>query len=81
MEQLHGAGVGEKFLKVGRVVAIALEFHEMRIAVAGRKLHEAEPVAVVLQPHRLGIDGDVALKFKPVGQVAFMQVNGNGRAP
>ena len=34
------------------------ELHQMGRPIARRELHEAEPVAQVLETHRLRVDGD-----------------------
>jgi len=44
-------------------------------------LHEAQPVAFVVESHRLGIDGDVALERHAFGQVALMQDIGDMPSP
>jgi len=31
---------------------------EVRIAVPGRELHQAQPIAMRVQPHRFGVDRD-----------------------
>ena len=46
----------------------------MRVAVAARQLHEAEPVAMRVEAHRLGIDRDRVAEQKTLGQVAAMQL-------
>ena len=59
--------------------ALALEAlrdaHEMGVAVARAELHEAEPVAVGVEAHRLGGDGHDRAEIEPVGKVAFMRLD------
>ena len=44
------------------------------IAGAARQLNETQPVAVRVQPHRLGVDRDGVAEHEPLGQVAAMQL-------
>jgi hypothetical protein len=46
----------------------------MGIAVAARQLNEAQPVAMRVQPHCLGIYGNGRAEGNPVGQIAMMQL-------
>ena len=55
------------------------ELHEMRGAVAGRKLHEAQAVARHLQPHRFSVDGNQRAEFEVFRQVALVDVDGQWR--
>ena len=68
VEQLQHRRVGEQPPQVGRVVAAGGELHEMGVAVAARELHEAQPVAVRVEPHRLGIDRDRIAEQSPSGR-------------
>ena len=59
------------------VVAVA-ELHDMGGAIAGRKLDEAQAVAVGVETHGLGIDGDAVAPGQTVGQITVVQVDGHG---
>ena len=71
---LQDRWVGQQPLQVRRVVAAGGELHEMGVAVAARQLRQAEPVAVRVQPHRLGVDRHRVAKQEPFGQVAAIQL-------
>src|SRR3546814_19475747 len=53
----------------------------MRIAVAGRQLHHAEPVAMGAQAHGFGIHRHHAAEIEAVGQIALIYGNGHLRVP
>ena len=53
----------------------------MRVAVSGRKLDEAQPVAMRVEPHRLGIDGDHRPQVDIFGQVTAIKPMGHPRQP
>ena len=72
MEHLLDRGVGQQPDQVGRVVAVAAEAHQMAVAVAGRQLHQAQPVAIGLQAHGLGVDRDDRPEVEPGRQVLLM---------
>src|SRR6266851_5306659 len=47
-------------------------------AVAGRELHHAQPVAVRIEPHGLGVDRDrAAAVMREVRQIAAVQADGH----
>ncbi len=56
--------------------AVRDELHQMRVAVAGGELHQAEPVAMRIEAHRLGIDRDDRAEVEAVRQVVPVQVDG-----
>ena len=58
VEDLERPRVRQQRLEARRRPVLAVELHEMGGAVAGRELHQAQPVAVRLEPQRLGVDGD-----------------------
>jgi hypothetical protein len=51
--------------------------HEMRIAVARAKLHEAKTVAIPIEPHGLGIDSDAIAERDGSEKVAVMEGDGH----
>ena len=57
---LSTAGIGQQRLEARRRPVLAVELHQMGAAVAGRELHQAQPVAVRLEAQRLGVDGDAS---------------------
>jgi hypothetical protein len=48
---------------------------DVHAAVAGRELHQAEPVAARLQPHRLGVDGHEIAIGREVAEIAVMNTD------
>ena len=86
MEQLEDRGVGQQRLDVGRAGRARRDLHHVGGAVAGRKLHDAQPVAADIETHGLGVDRDRAdLVAGEVRQIAAVQADGhcgsrNGRA-
>src|SRR5438270_13683139 len=46
----------------------------MGIAVAGRQLNQAQPVAMRVEPHRLGVDSDRRNEGEALGKLAMMQL-------
>ena len=73
MEQLERLGIGQQALQVGRGVGPALELHRMADAVAGGKLHQAQPVADRVEAERLAVDGDDRAEVEPVGQIVLVE--------
>ena len=69
---LSTLSIGEQALELRRVVVPA-ELHELGLAVAARQLHEAKPVAIGVEPERLGIDGDGVAEGTAGRQVVSMQ--------
>ena len=64
MKNLEEILVGQKPLQIrraiGRISGVRRNLHHVGGAVAGRQLNHAEPVAVEIEPHGLGIDRDRA---------------------
>ena len=55
------------------------DLHHVGGAVAGRKLHDAQPVAADIETHGLGVDRDrAALVAGEVRQIAAVQADGHG---
>src|SRR3981189_461204 len=57
---------------------ILRDLHHIGAAVAVRHLHHAEPVAMRMQPHGLGIDRHRIGVEGQIGQIAAMQAYGHG---
>ena len=74
MEDLQHRGIGEQRLEPRRVIGTLGELHEMAHAIAGRELHQAQPVAMRVQSHRLGVDGDGGAKVDAFRQIAAMKM-------
>src|SRR6202051_1271406 len=80
MKQFDNCGVGQQRLQIWAIRPLAAQrrgndLHQMRCAVPGRKLHQAESVALRVQPHRLGIDRNHRSKAQPSRQVVLMQLD------
>jgi len=67
MKKLCCAGIAKQEFQPRSGITARLELHEMRIPVTRRKLDEAQSVAVRVQPHRLGVNGDHRPKFDAFG--------------
>jgi hypothetical protein len=52
-------------------------FDKMRVTIPRRQLDKAEPVAMRVQPHRFGIDGDILAKIDSVRQVIMVKMYGH----
>ena len=81
MKNLQQRGVGEQAFEIGRVGLAQWDLHDVGGAVAGRKLHQAEPVAARIEPHGLGVDRDRAAVAREIGQIAAMQADGHCGSP
>ena len=60
--------VGEERGEVRRRALAGRDLDDIGVAVAGRKLDEAEPVAERVEPERLGVDRDRAADSATVGR-------------
>jgi hypothetical protein len=58
MKYLEHARVHEQGAQIRGRGAAARNLDDVRRAIAGRQLNDAKPVAMVVEPHCLGIDGD-----------------------
>ena len=76
VQDLEPCGIGEHRLQVGRVILPDRELHEMLVAAAVRKLHDAEPVAELVEAHRLAVHGDGTGCEHVCGQVALVEIRG-----
>jgi len=66
---------------MGRLGAPARDLDHIGTPVAWRQLDDAQPVAMVVKAHGLGIDSDRPLIAAEVGEIAAMQANGHDFAP
>ncbi len=64
MEDLQGAWVGQQRLEARRVEGARGELHQMRHPIPGGELHQAQPVAVRVEPHGLGVDCDIGAEIE-----------------
>src|SRR5690606_26634901 len=81
VEDLGHARIGEQLDQVRRLGRILGDLHHIGAAVAGRKLHHAEPVAMRVEAHGLGVDRHLAVVIGKIGQVAAMHSDGHGKSP
>src|SRR5271165_423400 len=77
MEQLCDARVGQELPQPRRPVGARCELHEMGVPVAGRQLDEAQPVAMRVEPHRLGVDRDDRAEVEPFGKITAIKSIGH----
>ncbi|MDF9865292.1 hypothetical protein M2437_004274 [Methylorubrum pseudosasae] len=78
MEDLDDAGIGQDRLEpLGRRVA-GPDLHHIGAAVAAGHLHDAEPVAMRVEPQRLGIDRDRRARREIGRQVAVVEADPGG---
>ena len=56
------------------------KLHQMAVAIATRELHQAEPVPMRVEAHRLGVDRHRIAEGEPRRQVAAMEVAAPWRA-
>ncbi len=77
VEDFRDLRIAQQRLQIRRVGVIFRDLHHIGAAVAVRQLHHAEPVAVRMQPHGLGIDRHRIGIAGQIGQVAAMQADGH----
>ncbi len=71
--------IGKQRSEIGCRAIVERDLHDIGAAIAGRELHDAEPVAMRIEPHGLGIDRHLAAGIvAEVRQVAAMQSDGHG---
>ena len=78
MEDFHDLRIGQQGRQVRRPGMILRDLHHVGAAVAVRHLHEAEPVAMWMQAHGLGVDRHRIGVAGEIGQIAAMQAYGHG---
>src|SRR5208282_4001750 len=74
VENLEHLGIGQERLQARRLVIAVGELNQMAFAEASRKLDQAQPVALRLEAHRLGVDGYGAAERQSGGKIAAMQM-------
>mmetsp|Transcript_17998 Transcript_17998/g.27408 ORF Transcript_17998/g.27408 Transcript_17998/m.27408 type:complete len:358 (-) Transcript_17998:386-1459(-) len=74
MKELEHVRISQQFAQVWGLGLAFFDLDHMRVAVASRKLHNTQPVAVRMQAHGFTIDGHNRAEVQPVGQVGDMQV-------
>ena len=72
MKDFYPRRISQQFYQVWRIIRTGCELHEMRVAIAIGQLHQAEAVALIIEAHRLGIDGNIAVQHQIRGQIALM---------
>ena len=75
MEDLGDRRIGQEQTEIGRARLALGDADDIDAAVAGRELHEAEPVAAGLQPHRLGVDRHEIAIGGEIAEVAVMDAD------
>ena len=75
------AGCGEQPAQVGAIVTTTAEgrwddLNEVSVAVAGGELHQAEPVAMRIEAHGLGIDSNDGTEGEAFRQIVPVQMDG-----
>src|SRR6516165_6954168 len=73
VEDLKNALIGKETREL-RGVVVPADLNELGITVAARQLREAKPVAIGVEPKRLGVDGDGVAEVPPRRQIASMQL-------
>src|SRR5262249_61549469 len=75
---LQARRVGDKALEIGSVCRTGRNLDDVGTAVTRRQLHDAQAVALGIEPHSLGVDRNRATVAAEVGQIATMQSDGHG---
>src|ERR1700730_3763 len=78
VEDLQARRIGDQALEVGSVGRIGGNLHDVGAAVARRKLYDAQPIAMRIEPHGFGVDRDCPAVAVKVRQVTTMQSDGHG---
>src|SRR6185312_9723933 len=79
MEDLQDRGIGQQRLEAWRVIGAGGELHEMRYAITGRKLDQAQAVAMGIEAHRFRVDGDAGAEREAGGKVAMVEMDAHLR--
>src|SRR5690606_3741831 len=78
VEQLGDAAVPEQRDEVWRALLAGCDLDHVGRAVSRRKLHDAEPVAVRVEPQCLGVDRNrLDIVVGKVGEVALVETDGH----
>ena len=75
MEQLGGAGIGQKLLEIGGGILAGGKLHRMADPIPGGQLRQAQPVALGIEAQGFGVDGDQRPQIQTVRQVALIQLD------
>src|SRR5205807_9867108 len=82
MKQLGYAAVSQQLPQPRRRIGSGRELDEMRVPVAGRELEEAQPVAMRVEPHCLGVDRNDWSEVEPFREIAAIKPIGHpGQQP
>jgi hypothetical protein len=73
MEDFGAGIIGKELHQIGGGIFALLELHQMGIATTVGNLHQAQAVALIVKPHRFGINRNVAVKNYVRGQIASMK--------
>ena len=75
MEDFQDHRVGQQPMEVRRLPLPLGDADDVDVAIAGRELHQAQPVAMRVQPHRLRVHGDRIAIIREVGQVPLVETD------
>lgn len=67
VENLGTGWVGQQLAEIRRLIFTFGKLNQMRIAIAIGQLHNAQPIAHIVQAHSLGIDGNIPFQFQGIG--------------
>ena len=75
MEDFRNALIFQQGLKPRRARLPGSDLHQMRLAIASRKLNQTKPIAMRSQPHRFGIDSNHRTKIQALRQITFVEMD------
>ena len=78
MKQFQNAAILKEPYQVGRLGLALRYLHQIRMTIAKGKLNDAETVAVWIESHGFGVDGDNGRWRRAGGKIAEVQANGHG---
>jgi hypothetical protein len=78
VKDFQNLGVTHELLQIGRGNIAGRNLHDVGRAVAGRQLHDAEPITPRVETHRLGVDRDRGTGVaRQVGKIAVVLTDGH----
>jgi hypothetical protein len=78
MEDLDDVAILQHGLEPRRLEGRLVELHQMGVPVAGRKLHQAQPVARRLEAHGLGVDSHGGPEIERRRKVSLVELDCHG---
>ena len=79
MEEFDDIRVGQHSFEIGRVLLAGLDLHHLGVAVAARKLNQAQTIAPDGEAQGFGVDRDGFAEGPVGGEVGAVQANGQAR--